>query len=107
MPPPFLYSGTARHRTGASTMATTERRLMTAEELWELPDDGQRRELVRGELRTMSPPSGEHGLVQLEFGAPLRDYVRAHDLGRVFGEAGFRLTEQPDTVRAPDVAFVA
>jgi hypothetical protein len=28
---------------------------MTAEELFELPDDGMRHELVEGELRTMTP----------------------------------------------------
>jgi Uma2 family endonuclease len=34
--------------------------------------------------------------------------VRANELGRVFGaETGFRIARDPDTVRAPDLAFVS
>jgi hypothetical protein len=33
----------------------------TVEELWKLPDDGFRRELVGGELRVMTPAGAEHG----------------------------------------------
>lgn len=55
----------------------------------------------------MSPAGGRHGKVALRLGALLLDYVRAHDLGDVFAaETGFLLTRDPDTVRAPDVAFV-
>jgi Uma2 family endonuclease len=88
-------------------MATTEK-LMTAEDLWRLPDDGQRHELIAGELRTMAPSGWEHGELTLAIGGPLRDYVRAHQLGRAFGaETGFLLATNPDTVLAPDAAFVA
>jgi Uma2 family endonuclease len=83
-----------------------ETRLMTAEELFRLPDDGMRRELVRGELRTMAPTGGEHGELGIEIGASLLRPVRAQKLGRVFGDTGFILAENPDLVRAPDVAFV-
>lgn len=34
---------------------------MTAEELWRMPDDGLKHELVRGELRTTEPGGYEHG----------------------------------------------
>ena len=83
-----------------------EPKLMTAEELLRLPDDNLRHELVRGELRTMSPPGFEHGGVTVDITVSLELHVRAHGLGRVVGEVGFRLTTDPDTVRAPDVAFV-
>ena len=83
-----------------------EPRLMTAEELLRLPDDGLRHELVRGELRTMSPPGFEHGEVAGDFYGSLWQYVRARQLGRVVGEVGFLLATGPDLVRAPDVAFV-
>lgn len=87
-------------------MATTDR-LMTAEELLRLPDDGQRHELIAGELRTMAPSSGQHGWVGSNVSVPLGQYVRAHKLGLTFqAETGFILTRAPDTVRAPDVAFV-
>jgi hypothetical protein len=38
-----------------------ERRLMTAEELAALPDDGMRREIVRGEVLTMAPTGAGMG----------------------------------------------
>lgn len=89
-------------------MATTDRRLMTAEELLQLPDDGQRHELVRGELRTMPPTTPEHGWLALDLASPLRSHVRASRLGVVMvNDVGFKLTQRPDTVRAPDIAFVS
>ncbi len=88
-------------------MAPT-RTLMTADELLRLPDDGQRHELVAGELRTMPPSGEEHGAVAMTLGADLGHYVRVHGLGRVLGAGtGFLLTIDPDTVRAPDVAFIS
>lgn len=87
-------------------MATTNKP-MTADELLCLPDDGMRHELIAGELRTMAPSGGQHGRVAIRLSTPLAQYVDAQNLGVVFGaETGFRLAEQPDTVRAPDVAFV-
>jgi Uma2 family endonuclease len=82
-------------------------KLMTADELLRLPDDGQRHELVRGELRTMSPTGNEHAVIVAALIGSLQPYVRAHRLGQVMtGEPGFQLSVNPDTVRAPDVAFI-
>ena len=87
-------------------MATTDK-LMTADELWRLPADGQRHELVAGELRTMAPSGSEHGWIVVRVTIPLGQHVEAHKLGLVYGaETGFLLARQPDTVRAADVAFV-
>lgn len=84
-----------------------ERKLMTADELFRLPDDGMRHELVNGELLTMPPTGFEHGDIGSQIDTSLRSHVEAQALGRVvIGETGFRLTTDPDTVRAPDVAFV-
>ena len=84
-----------------------EPKLMTADELMRLPDDGQRYELVRGELRAMAPGGAEHGSVAGTFHISLGPHVRAHNLGRTYiADTGYRLTTDPDTVRAPDVAFV-
>lgn len=86
----------------------TPQKLLTAEELWRLPDDGQRHELVAGELRTMSPGGAEHGRIGVQIVSPLHQHVHANDLGEVFGaETGFLLATNPDTVRAPDAAFVS
>ena len=45
---------------------STQTRLMTADEFLEMPDDGLRHELIRGEVVTMSLPGGEHGKIALE-----------------------------------------
>ena len=88
-------------------MAVTTTKLMTAEELAALPDDGYQYELVRGVLVKMPPPGFEHGEIVGETFGWLREFVRAHGLGRVVtADAGFRLEEDPDTVRGPDIAFV-
>lgn len=82
--------------------------LMTAEELLRMPDDGFRYELVRGELRRMSPAGPRHGRVVINITTPLDQHVRAHSLGTVYAaETGFQLAADPDLVRAPDVAFVS
>ena len=81
--------------------------LMTADELLQLPDDGFRYELVRGELRKMSPTGFEHGDVESAIDSSLRAHVKKHRLGKVVtGDVGFRIGRNPDTVLAPDVAFV-
>src|SRR5262245_9042674 len=72
-----------------------------------MPNDGKRRELVRGQLKTMPPAGQEHGFVYMNLGGPLHQFVKTHRLGIVFGaETGFKIASNPDTVRAPDVAFV-
>jgi Uma2 family endonuclease len=87
---------------------TTTARLITAQELLEMPDDGFRYELVKGELKRMAPAGHEHGRVAINFAWPLAQHVAANDLGVVCAaETGFRLSLAPDTVRAPDAAFVS
>lgn len=86
---------------------TTEQKLLTAEELAQLPDDGQRHELIEGVLITMSPAGGEHGKRSARSVIALGTYVIAHDLGEVFGaKTGFLLARDPDVVLAADAAFV-
>lgn len=80
---------------------------MTADELWQLPQDGMRHELVRGQLTTMPPAGFEHGAVGFNLALPLGQHVKAHNLGLIVAaETGFFLAKGPDTVRAPDIAFV-
>ena len=86
---------------------TVNQRLMTAEDLLRLPYDGMRHELIRGELRTMPPGGWGHGKHTSRIDWSLGPYVAEHGLGEVAtNETGFLLTTNPDTVRAPDVAFV-
>ncbi len=80
---------------------------VTAEELLRTPDDGLQRELVRGEVRTMAPAGNVHGRIAMNIGSPLHQHVRTNGLGVVFAaETGFKISSDPDTVRAPDTAFV-
>src|SRR5687768_12359357 len=82
---------------------------MTADELLRLPRDGKRYELIAGELHELAPAGGEHGIVAIEAAYRLRAFLEHHPEvgGKLFAaETGFRLSRNPDTVRAPDVAYV-
>jgi Uma2 family endonuclease len=79
--------------------------LLTAADLEKLAEDGKRYELVRGVLITMPPSKPEHGEVLILLAIFLGAHVMKNDLGRVVGDSGFLLTTNPDTVRAPDIAF--
>jgi Uma2 family endonuclease len=86
-------------------MATT--RLMTAEELEEMPDDGQQYELMRGELVTMAPAGRRSGKLGMEIGSSLLVHVKNNGIGEVYGaDTGFILSRNPDVVLAPDASFV-
>lgn len=82
-------------------------RRRTAEDLYDLPLDDVRAELVRGDV-VCEPPAGfGHGVGALEIGYHLRRFLEDHPLGVACGaETGFVLSRDPDTVRAPDAAFV-
>jgi Uma2 family endonuclease len=79
----------------------------TAEELFQMPDNGFRYELVKGELKKMTPAGSKHGVTIANLTAPLTVHVKASNLGIVLGaETGFKIGSEPDTVRAPDIAFI-
>ena len=87
-------------------MSTTLQQV-TADELFAKRKDGFRYELVKGELRKMSPAGSEHGAIIVNVTVLLGQHVKANKLGVCFGaETGFKMASDPDTVRAPDVAFV-
>ena len=82
--------------------------LFTAEELLRLPTTGSRLELVRGKLYEMAPAGWRHGRVSMKIGRLLDAHVESAGLGYVSAaETGFILRRNPDTVLAPDAAFVA
>jgi len=86
---------------------STATELLTADDLLRKPHDGYRYELVKGELIQMPPAGNIHGKRTMRLGWRLARHVEANDLGVVFAaETGFMLATDPDTVRAPDVAFV-
>ena len=80
--------------------------ITTAAELLRAGDIG-RCELIRGELRMMLPAGYEHGRITINLTGPILSHVKTNGLGTlVAAETGFRLARDPDTVRAPDLAFV-
>lgn len=80
---------------------------VTLESLYRLPDDGSRYELTRGHLVAEPPPGAQHGRIITSVVFELTTYVRRHDCGVVLtADAGFVLARDPDTVRAPDIAYV-
>ena len=81
-------------------------KLMTADELLAMPDDGMRHELVNGELITMSPAGGRHGRIIARIARSIGNYAAERGLGEIYHDTGFMLRRGPDTVRVPDVPFV-
>src|SRR5215204_3409801 len=68
----------------SKVMATVAlKTLMTADELWQMSNDGYRYEFIAGELRQIPPSGFLHGTVAMNGGSLLRKYVRKYDLGVV------------------------
>jgi len=81
--------------------------LMTAEQLFDTDIPNKRTELVRGVLIVREPPGGRHGSVTMNLAIQLGVHVQRAGAGQLFAaETGFTLFRGPDTVRAPDIAFV-
>lgn len=84
----------------------TTKTLITADELLLLPSE-QRCELINGELVEMSPSGYWHANIHFLIGARLQNYLENNPIGCGFGgEGGFLISRNPDTVRAPHLAFV-
>ena len=88
---------------------TTATKLMTAAELLAMPrSDGKKYELIRGELIEKMPTGDPHAIVVIMIGTVLNLFVGPRNYGGVrAGEPGYLLEIGPDTVRAPDVAWIA
>src|SRR3712207_3558816 len=70
-----------------------------------LPD--KQVELIRGRLVVREPPGTRHGIIAARLAYFLSDFVQHHGAGVVAAQdTGFKIARDPDTVRAPDVAFI-
>ena len=92
------------------TLTGPERTCMTGAELLAYDAGGHRTELIRGQLMVREPVGGAHAGVLFELSMAIGVYLRTPNaaVGRVLvGDPGVWLARDPDTVRAPDLAFVA
>ncbi|MFI5276584.1 MAG: Uma2 family endonuclease [Ktedonobacterales bacterium] len=87
-------------------MSIAPQRLLTAEEFAALPLGEMRSELIEGVLHTMPPTFEDHSEFTARLTIILGHFVLTHDLGTMYAaETGFLIARNPDTVRAPDIAF--
>lgn len=83
---------------------------LTARDLWEQGEGDARRELVDGEVVEMTPAGGVHGRITSRIDRWLAEHVERQGGGEILvGDVGFvlNLPQDPERVRAPDVAFVS
>lgn len=87
---------------------STAAHLLTAEELFRMSEEESRWcELVEGEIVRMSPPGFAHAIVSQRVSLLLLEFVDRKRIGQVvIAEAGFLIGRSPDTVMAPDGAYV-
>jgi Uma2 family endonuclease len=86
-------------------MATVET-LLTADEYWLLPDNGEPSELVRGRIVPMNVPYPRHGEICANVVHLLKLFLDNSPLGHIVSNDSGVVTERgPDTVRGADVAY--
>ena len=84
---------------------STAVRLLTYDDLLQTPDDGQRYEIIAGELIVSPSPGLVHQWFSMNLIHVLDGYVRQHGLGRVFhGPVDVRLS--PHDIVEPDLLFI-
>lgn len=80
---------------------------MTADQLLHVSYPDKVTELIRGQLVVREPPGTRHGAIASRLAHFLTDFVYRNALGVVFAQdTGFQIASNPDTVRAPDAAFL-
>jgi Uma2 family endonuclease len=85
----------------------TSKQLLTAEDVWNMDDDGCRHELIRGELLSMPPTNDEHSRLLFQMNGLLWDYQRNHpEIYWFTGDPGFLLAREPDLLLGPDIAAI-
>lgn len=82
--------------------------LVNAQELLHL-NGSERCQLVHGELQPMPPPPGwVHGSLTQLVAVLVGSFIEQNELGTCFtAETGFHISVNPDTVIAPDWAFIS
>ena len=99
----------ARQEVLSTPAAGQPARLMTAEELWALPEQpGVRYELMRGVPVEVPGAGALHNLIAALVYRLIYEFARTRNLGLVFTDGvAYVLGRDPDTVRIPDASFVS
>jgi Uma2 family endonuclease len=91
----------------SAVLEETQTKLITADELLLMPNTKYGCELVRGKIVRYMPTGISHGIVAAKVVRSLGSFVNENKLGIVLAaETGFYIFQTPDTVRAPDAAFI-
>jgi Uma2 family endonuclease len=94
----------------AAARPDSSARTPTADDLMAMPDEGIRRELIRGELRETprTRRNRSHSGVEANIAHLLKSWLdtQPEPRGRIHsGEAGFRIRKEPETFLGIDVAY--
>ena len=85
---------------------SSQKTLLTADEFYLFCCRSEGRyELVSGEVVELAPVNEEHGNAAFNISGAFYVYSRRYGVGKGAVETGYRLRENPDTVRGPDVSF--
>ena len=85
---------------------STQKTLLTADDFYRLYSHLENRyELVDGEVVEMAPVNEWHGKVAFKISGAFYLYSRTRGVGSGGVETGYRLHQNPDTVRGPDISF--
>ena len=84
-------------------MATKIEPLMTVADLEAMPEDGNRYEVIEGELFVSCAPGLTHQQVSMNIAFFIRRYLESHPIGLVFATPGLIFTDLSGVI--PDVVF--
>lgn len=88
-------------------MSLPQEKLYTTADIYELPE-GQRAELIDGQIYYMAPPSRRHQKISMELSATIRDYIRSHNGACEVYTAPFAvfLNEDDRNYVEPDISVI-
>lgn len=88
-------------------MSLPQEKLYTTADIYDLPD-GQRAELIDGQIYYMAPPSRRHQKISMELSATIRDYIRSHNGSCEVYSAPFAvfLNEDDRNYVEPDISVI-
>jgi Uma2 family endonuclease len=79
---------------------------LTYEDYEAFPDDGNRYEIIDGEVFVSPPPITAHQWTSAELTWLLGSYIRQHAIGRLF-YAPFAVMLSPNDIFEPDIVFIS